>query len=280
MTACKLQMALPVTLTDHLRFSHPHICCRHVRYEAGVFMKRHCHDEACLVLTLSGSITHMERSRETVLPAKSLLYLPAGETHADVFGPVGACCFISSIDPAWISNRLEGTHIDGEVPRVAEGGDLYALGLKLYEEFKRPDSLSELIVEGSFLELLGRWYRKHSHRPHGAPVWLKRVKTFLGDSFRESISLSDLSYVAGVHPAHVAREFHRVYGLTVGNYIRKMRVDFVAERLSTSYKEPPALAQLALEAGFSSHAHMSWTFKRLMGMTPSHYKRVHRITSL
>jgi AraC family transcriptional regulator len=232
------------------------------------------------VLPLAGSITHIERSQETVLQSKSLLYLPAGETHADVFGPVGACCFITSIDPAWISNRLEGNHITGQVPRVAEGGDLYALGLKLYEEFKRPDNLSGLIVEGAFLELLGRWYRKHSHRSRGAPVWLKRVKTFLEDSFRESISLSDLSYVAGAHPAHVAREFHRVYGLTVGAYIRKMRVDFVAERLSTSSEETPALAHLALDAGFSSHAHMSWTFKRTMGMTPSQYRRVHRIASL
>jgi AraC family transcriptional regulator len=102
----------------------------------------------------------------------------------------------------------------------------------------------------------------------------------LHDSFRESISLSDLSQAVGVHSSHIAREFHRVYSLTVGEYIRKLRVDFVAENLRNCSKGGDSLTDLAVQAGFSSHAHMTSTFKRVTGMTPSRYQKVHRITSI
>jgi len=85
---------------------------------------------------------------------------------------------------------------------------------------------------------------------------------------------------AGVHPSHVAREFHRIYGMTVGDYIRKLRVEFVADRLIQPHKDTPSLTDLALCAGFSSHAHMAAIFKRVTGMTPTEYRKAHGITSI
>jgi AraC family transcriptional regulator len=123
----------------------------------------------------------------------------------------------------------------------------------MFTELKSPDALSDLIVEGAFLELLGRWFRGGSRQPSDAPSWMRRVNAFLQDSFCNAVSLNDVAQVAGVHPSHVAREFHRIYGMTVGDYIRKLRVEFVAERLIQPHKDTPSLTDLALCAGFSSH---------------------------
>jgi AraC family transcriptional regulator len=92
--------------------------------------------------------------------------------------------------------------------------------------------------------------------------------------------LNHIAQVAEVHPSHVAREFHRAYGMTIGDYMRKLRVEFVAERLVHPHKDTGSLTDMALCAGFSSHAHMASVFKRVTGMTPTEYRRAHGITSI
>jgi AraC family transcriptional regulator len=252
----------------------PNVQSTEACYRHGASMLHHHHDEACLVLVLSGFAAHTEGRHSIDLRPGSVLYIPPAQRHADVFGPVGARCVVNKIDPLWI-NRL-GLDFEGQTPRVTRDGHLYALGVAIHQEIKNSDDLSALIVEGSLLELFGRWKRDRRHRTQRLPPWLERVKTMLVDSFRESVSLQDLSRSAGVHPAHIAREFRRVYGVTIGAYVRKLRIEFVAERLSAPWKAPHStLTDLALDAGFCSHAHMTFAFKRITGFTPSEFRKLH-----
>jgi AraC family transcriptional regulator len=269
-----------MTVPGHLQFSNSTIDCKQSHYQAGISLERHYHESTWVVLTFSGSFALTMRSRETVLAPQSLLYVPAGERHANVFGARGAEVFVTAIDPSWIGNRLEVVNADADTPRIAPASHLRALAFKMYEEFKRPDALSDLIVEGAFLELLGRWFREGVPQHRDAPAWMRRVKALLQDSFRDPVSLNDVARVAGVHPSHVAREFHRIYGMTMGEYVRKLRVEFVAERLVLPHKDRTSLTDLALCAGFSSHAHMASMFKRTTGMTPTEYRKAHGITSI
>ncbi len=245
-------------------------------------MPAHHHDEACVVFTLAGSFVQAARGREGILAQDSILYLPAGEAHANVFGPHGAHCLVGRVDESWLNRRLGTSRVETKGPSTADGGPLCVLARKIYCEFVQPDALSPLIMEGAFLELVGRWFREDLRQTHGAPAWLRRVKAFLQDTFSRPVSLAELSQVAGVHPSHLAREFHRFYGLTVGEYVRKLRVEFIAERLCASQgpTPSPSLAQLALDSGFGSQAHMSFAFKRATGMTPTEYRKAHGKTSI
>jgi AraC family transcriptional regulator len=261
-------------MQDHLQFSNAGIDCRQAHYDAGALRPRHFHDNTWVVFTFTGSFALTMGSAETLLAPRSLLYVPAGEPHSNVFGSHGAGVFVTAIDPAWIGDRIETVGIEAGKPRIAPKGFLTGLALKIYQEFRSPDSLSEVIVEGAFLELLGRWFREDSSKDRSAPPWLRQVKGLLHDTFREPISLNLVARSAGVHPSHMAREFHRTYGMTIGEYIRKLRVEFVAEQLSR--REPSlSLTDLALDAGFSSHAHMAAVFHRLTGMTPGEYRKGH-----
>jgi AraC family transcriptional regulator len=259
----------------NLQFSNARIHCRQSHYQAGTLRPRHHHDASWMVFTFAGSFALTLGSGESQLTPKSLLYIPAGETHSNVFGTQGARVFVTAIDPVWIGDRLETVRAETERPRIARAGSLTGLALKIYREFRSPDALSDLIVEGSFLELLGRWVREDLHRDHGAPFWLHQVKALLHDCFREPLSLDHVAKTAGVHPSHVAREFHRGYGVTIGEYMRKLRVEWIAKQLVCSRKDSASLVNLALNAGFSSQAHMSTVFKQLMGMTPSEYRKAH-----
>lgn len=259
----------------HVQFSNSRIDCRQSHYGAGASLQRHYHDNTWVVFPFTGSFALTMRSAESLLTPRSLLYVPAGEAHANVFGLQGAGVFIAAIDPTWIGDRLGVVSSVAEIPRIAPAGFLEELALKLYREFRNPDALSDLIVEGAFLELLGRWFRENAPKERSSPLWLRQVKELLQDSFRDPISLNQLARVAGAHPSHVAREFHRVYGLTIGEYMRKLRVEFVAEQLVYPRKDTASLADLALTAGFSSQSHMASVFKRVTGMTPIEYRKAH-----
>lgn len=262
-------------MRTHLQFSNARIDCRQSHYGAGALRQRHYHDNIWVVFTFTGSFALTMRSAESLLMPKSLLYVPAGEAHSNVFGSRGAGVFITAVDSAWISDRLEIVSADAERPRIAPAGSLTGLALKIYREFRSPDTLSDLIVEGAFLELLGCWFREQFHKDRSAPLWLRQVKGLLHDSFREPLSLNQVAHTAGVHPSHAAREFHRVYGMTIGEYMRKLRVEFVAQQLVYPPKNTASLADLALGAGFSNQAHMAAVFKRVIGMTPSEYRKAH-----
>jgi AraC family transcriptional regulator len=259
----------------HFQFSNARIDCRQSHYQAGAVRERHYHDSTWVVFTFTGSFALTLRSAENQLTPKSLLYIPAGESHSNVFGSQGAGVFITAIEPAWIGDRLEIATTRAERPRIAPAGLLTGLALKIYREFQSPDTLSDLIVEGVFLELLGRWFREEIHKHRSAPVWLSQVKGLLHDSFRGPVSLNQAAQAAGVHPSHVAREFRRAYGMTIGEYTRKLRIESVAQQLLQPRKDSVSLVDLALGTGFSSQAHMSAVFKRMTGMTPGEYRRAH-----
>ena len=66
---------------------------------------------------------------------------------------------------------------------------------------------------------------------------------------------------------------HRRYGCTVGEYVRRLRIEFACRELSDSEKP---LAFIAQNAGFFDQSHFSKTFKLLTGQSPAAYRKLLR----
>jgi len=73
-----------------------------------------------------------------------------------------------------------------------------------------------------------------------------------------------------VHPAHLARAFRAHFRMSMGPYVRRLRLDWAAGELARS--DLP-LAAVALAAGFADQSHFTRTFKRYLGVTPNVYRR-------
>ena len=140
--------------------------------------------------------------------------------------------------------------------------------MRLYREFRSEDYVAPLAIEGLVLELLAGLARQSPESEHGA-VWLKKAQDFVRDRFQRSISLVEVAEFAGVHPVSLARAFRRTHHCTVGDYVRKLRVEFACQKLTGSRA---SLVDISLSAGFSEQSHFSRTFKRLTGLTPSQYR--------
>jgi AraC family transcriptional regulator len=72
-----------------------------------------------------------------------------------------------------------------------------------------------------------------------------------------------------VDPATLARGFRRAFDCTVGDRIRRLRVEH-ATRALTETTDP--LSLIALNAGFYDQPHFTNVFRRYMGMTPAEYR--------
>jgi AraC family transcriptional regulator len=143
------------------------------------------------------------------------------------------------------------------------------LGHRLAHELRSPDDLTPLEAQALALEMLAAAGRLGQHRSSGVPTWLHRVDVLLHDRFREPLYLEDLAAEAGVHPAHLARVFRRHRGMSPGQYLRRLRLEWAAERLVAT-AEP--VSRIALQAGYADQAHFTRAFSRHWGTPPGRYR--------
>src|SRR5688572_18183842 len=84
------------------------------------------------------------------------------------------------------------------------------LMLKMYDEFRRPDSASPLAIQGLTMEMFAAVSRNHSNRSvRRRQRWLACAEEFLRESFTDHLTLAQVASAAGVHPVYLAREFRR-----------------------------------------------------------------------
>lgn len=81
-----------------------------------------------------------------------------------------------------------------------------------------------------------------------------------------SITLEALAAATGLSVRHLCRAFRAATGLSPYQYILRRRVDRATALIRDS---DLSLEEIAETVGFANHAHMSATFRRLVGTTPT-----------
>jgi len=141
------------------------------------------------------------------------------------------------------------------------------IAVKLHAEFRRPDTLSPLVLDALMSEMFVTAERLRDEA--GVPRWLHEVHAIIDRRFDEPLTLQSLARWAEVHDGHLARAFRRQYGLTVGERIRERRVAYVRQRLESK----SSLQAIAQDAGFADQSHMTRTFRLATGLTPARYRK-------
>ncbi len=108
------------------------------------------------------------------------------------------------------------------------------------------------------------------------PFWLQRATAMIHEEFRRPLSVRGIAQEVGIHPVHLSRVFRRFHRASIGDTLRRVRVQFACDRLC----EPGVqLADLALSAGFCDQSQLTHSFKRVVGTTPGRYREWARRSS-
>jgi AraC family transcriptional regulator len=239
-------------------------------YPEGMTLARHCHAQCFLTLVLEGSYSEKHHAREFQWSEGTIHLLPAGESHENRFHSPVRMLRVAIEPDAFRHGDPERARFLAE-PRELSGPLSAWLANRMLCEFLSQDDVASLAIEGVVLEMLAESARSAETHASNAPAWLKRVRELLEASHPDAPGLAKLASVAGVHPVHLSREFHKHYRMTIGEYIRKRRVERASELLS---KSALSLADIASMCGFSDQSHFCSLFRKHCGVTPAKFRKL------
>jgi len=216
----------------------------------------HAHPYACLAVVVDGVVGKRFRRLEADAGPGALISMPPEEPHDDRFGRTGAAIVVVE--------AKEG--VGPDVTCSSDGGGAL-VALRIRRELAAPDAFTPLAVEGLALELFALAGR--SRVPARPGRWVERVHATVQERFRERLEPRAIAAELDVHPAHLHRAFRARYGETLGEYVRRLRLEWAAREMVVTNKP---LAFLAVEAGFCDQSHFTRAFKRQFGVTPARFR--------
>lgn len=241
-------------------------------YGADTVLPPHAHGRAYLGLVVNGGHRETTGRHERDCRPSTVVFHPAAERHANRFSPAGGRIFRLEFDEGWLTRLREW---DARLSRPVEshGGPLSQIASRIFSEFHARDAVSPLMIEGLALEF-ATWVVRGDEVPAAGrtPAWLRTAVESLHGRFAEEIHLDQIASLAGVHPAHFSRVFRKHYRCSVGQYVRRLRVDLAARELAESQR---SIADIAAQLGFADQSHFSRVFVRMIGSTPGRYRRLH-----
>lgn len=243
------------------------------------FLEAHVHDRPTFAIILDGGFdldftSPAIRRAHLPSPPGSIFTEPAGERHSNQVGSTGARVLVVQPD---LEDAVLPTRCVALLNRINHfrDGQVSTAARHCARELVQPDDLTPLALEGLALQMLadaarlGGDRRLPDHR--SPPSWLNRAVELIHDCSRKTLRIQEVATAAGVHPAHLAEVFRTTYRMPIASYMRRVRIEWAADRLVHS-REP--VAQIAAATGFADQAHLTRWFKRTTGLTPAAYRRV------
>lgn len=239
-----------------------------ITYPPGSCEGRHSHRRASFIYIVGGDHWATHSRGGGTARAGTVRYLPVGEPH-EVYFPLGSTCLQLELESSTIDLAAEqGRPLEcpGEILDARAG----PLGVRLHHELFRSDDLSQIDVEAVALQLLLSGEPAGHARRRDPPPWLRRIGEQLCEEFASRFGLQTIARSAGRHPVQVSRQFHRHFGCTLSEYVRRARVARAQGLLRHTDR---GISDIALACGFADQSHFTTAFRRVTGVPPQRYRR-------
>lgn len=241
------------------------IAFEEVVHGAAFRMPRHDHDEAHLAFLCAGRIDNFKRHETSAVTKSELLFMPPGESHATTYSDSVHAFYVAFSQEWW-----ERVPTCPNEVRTYQNSAPSILARRMHREFRKRDSMTPFMLEGLAMELLVAMAReKAPPEEQTPPAWLQQTREYLHAYYKQALSVSEVAGAVGVHPGHLMRGFRQQYNTTIGDYVRKLRVQEARALMNTNEQ---SLAEIARSVGFADQSHFCKTFKEVTGMTPTQWQ--------
>jgi AraC-like DNA-binding protein len=101
------------------------------------------------------------------------------------------------------------------------------------------------------------------------PPLVQKAREYINNHKTEALSLADVAKAAGASVFHFCKVFHKATGLTLTDYIARVRLEDARNRLLNPNLR---VSEIAYDVGFQSLTQFNRTFKRVFGQSPSEFR--------
>ena len=246
-------------------------------HEPSLVLPRHDHERANINFTLNGSFRETIGNHPQECEIGSVLVKPPGEAHGNKYNHKGAHCLVIELSPSRLDDVRAFTGLF-DSPAHVKDATLSLIMRRIYGELRGQAPGFELVIEGLILEMLAQTFRQDRSSDYFVtPRWLAQAQELIHQHFNEKLSLAVIANAVQIHPSHLARSFRKRHHCSIGEYVRRLRLEYAAVKL---FESDLSLSDIALASGFSDQSHFTRDFKRLWGLTPAAYKKLRSRNSL
>src|ERR1019366_9472814 len=253
---------------------------------AGTMAAPHTHPDIEVNFLFAGSFSYLHGGEIATVEAGRLTVLWGGVPHQTIApGIVGPGIWIT-LPLAWflqwqLPHGLQDRLLSGEIVSARpDPADRAQLERWLDDaNSKHPERRRVLL-----LEMEARFHRlapvtpRPPHRQNAGPEGaghIARVTRFLPEHYRDPLTVSAIAADAGMHPKYLMRVFKKQCGVSVWEYVTRLRVSHAQRLLITTDTK---IVDVALESGFASVSPFYQAFATHANhQRPLAYRRKHRL---
>ncbi|WDF75925.1 helix-turn-helix transcriptional regulator [Mucilaginibacter sp. KACC 22773] len=230
----------------------------------------HTHENPYFTFLLTGNMQETNKKESYECNAGTLLFHNWQDAHCNVKHPGYTRGFHIELEQDFFEryqlplSRMEGSlKLDNPVLKL--------LFRNMYMETKYTADIELLIIRESLFKVFGFLTGEKCRETARQPAWVKKIKEVLNDADAATLSWDVLAAIAQVHPVHLSRSFPTYFNTTVGDYLKKLRINQAAVLLA---KADVSLTQIGYECGFADQSHFIRSFKQAFGVTPLQYRKI------
>ena len=102
---------------------------------------------------------------------------------------------------------------------------------------------------------------------------VKNIHEFLMLNYREEINLEEIAAIVHLAPASACRFFKSSTGLTIFEYLNKIKIDYACKLLLNTDLN---IVDISYDCGFNNLSHFNKQFRKFLGKTPSEFRSLRK----
>lgn len=226
----------------------------------------HCHENPHISYFLEGGHEEKRAQQSFERIPGDVLFCYGGEPHQFITKKFPSKNINIELDYEFL--KTYGISENTVSDAIRRSSDTKFLLLKVYRELLVNDDLSETSIQILILSL-SREFRRVSKSFN--PQWLQLLIEIIHAKWNEYPTLHELSEMTQVHPVTISKYFTKYFACTLGEYMRKLKINKSLELIKG---DNMSLTEIAFECGFSDQSHFIRTFKQITGWLPRAYRRL------
>jgi len=258
-----------------------------------VSVRLHWHKEVEAGFVTSGQVLLVAGKEKTILSEGDGFFINSGIPHS--FLDAGAASSRQKsivFDPILVGGRIDSIFWQRYVYPVVTSAALPWCCLKKTEDWQKAAlekirsawehcTAGEKDFELEVREALtGLMVRLQQNLPAQQPAQGRRIQrdnerirnmlSFIQANYSQNLSVGDIAASALISPSEALRCFHNTIGLTPMQYVAHYRIQRAAELIRKTDRK---IQEIGADCGFQEMSYFAKTFRSIMDMTPSQYRR-------